>query len=164
MRAWLYYKPFVVKSDNNIDNNTNFIFCENKQMGMLRDCVIAWPSGNCVSVVVFFFLNKHYNAILKCGAERVFSVSGSWRIFHKLQFQQEILLISKNKLRFSDARNFKTQKLRFRKKKKLKCTLRAFIASAGSSFFWLISTINEGQMPVIRKYQYRRLTTKIKNK
>ena len=43
----------------------------------------------------------------------------------------EIILISKNKLRFSER---------------------------------LISTVNEGQMPVIRKQQYRRITTETKTK
>ena len=50
--------------------------------------------GDCVTIIVelrfcFFFFSriKHYNAILNCGAQRVFIVYGSWRIFHKLQFQ-----------------------------------------------------------------------------
>ena len=78
---------------------------------------------------------------LKCAAQRAFSVSGSWRIFHKLQFQ--------NKLRFSERlsqmlsktnSDFKThthpqkKKVPFREKK-TKMFLRTFIASVSSLMF-----------------------------
>ena len=113
MRLWLYYKPFVVKTDNNM---TSTRANEN----------VAWrSSGNCDSV--FFFSGiKHYNAVLKCGDQWVFSVSGSLAyiilIWNKLRFSE--------RLPKSHARSdFKTDN------KKSRCPLRTFVASVSSLTF-----------------------------
>ena len=66
----------------------------NKQMRTLRDCVTIIVE---LRFLFYFFFSQEVNItmlFLKCAAQRAFSVSGSWRIFHKLQFQ--------NKLRFSE--------------------------------------------------------------